>query len=137
MKFRVHHILCTSLYQGYGYSGPFCENMTKIINYLCQNPDEPLTLVTEPDAICANCPNLDPIDNGCSGDHNHVHIKDVELLNVLGLEEGAQYSYRQLLTEGIAKFTKEVFEKSCSNCAWYHQGLCNHEDFIAGAKRML
>ena len=25
-KFRVHHILCTVLYRGEGYSGTFCDN---------------------------------------------------------------------------------------------------------------
>lgn len=28
-KFRVHHILCTVLYRGEGYSGTFCDNMTE------------------------------------------------------------------------------------------------------------
>lgn len=28
-KFRVHHILCTVLYRGEGYSGTFCDNMTQ------------------------------------------------------------------------------------------------------------
>lgn len=51
-KFRVHHIMCTNLYKGYGYSGPFCENMTKMVSWLNENQDEPLLLVTHPDEIC-------------------------------------------------------------------------------------
>lgn len=31
--FRVHHILCTALYTGLGYSGDFCENMTAITSF--------------------------------------------------------------------------------------------------------
>ena len=33
-KFRGHHIVCTSLYEGKGYSGAFCENMTAVVERL-------------------------------------------------------------------------------------------------------
>ena len=33
-KFRVHHILCTVLYRGEGYSGTFCDNMTQKVQEL-------------------------------------------------------------------------------------------------------
>ena len=56
-KFRGHHIVCTSLYEGKGYSGAFCENMTAVVERLRKDPDEELLLVAEPDMICANCPN--------------------------------------------------------------------------------
>ena len=55
-NFRVHHIMCTNLYQGYGYSGAFCENMTEMVTWLKSNPDEKLLLVTDPDEICKKCP---------------------------------------------------------------------------------
>ena len=56
--FRVHHIMCTNLYQGYGYSGAFCQNMTKMVTWLKDHADEPLLLVSDPDEICKKCPNL-------------------------------------------------------------------------------
>ena len=52
-KFRVHHILCTVLYRGEGYSGTFCDNMTQKVRELKADPEEPLMLVTDPDMICA------------------------------------------------------------------------------------
>ncbi len=55
--FRVHHILCTSLYEGKGYSGAFCENMSSVVERLRANPEEELVPVAEPDVICAGCPN--------------------------------------------------------------------------------
>ena len=48
-KFRGHHIVCTSLYEGKGYSGAFCENMTAVVERLRKDPDEELFLVAEPD----------------------------------------------------------------------------------------
>ena len=39
-RFRVHHIMCTDLYQGYGYSGAFCENMTEMVTWLKEHADE-------------------------------------------------------------------------------------------------
>ena len=61
-KFRVHHILCTVLYRGEGYSGTFCDNMTEKVRELKADPEEPLMLVTDPDMICARCPNRTPGD---------------------------------------------------------------------------
>lgn len=127
-KFRVHHIMCTNLYKGYGYSGDFCENMTKMVEWLCNNPDEPLLLVTNPDDICAKCPNL--INNKyCENEQNHVHLKDKELLLALHLEEGKTYTYSFLKSQAKKYLSKEIFEKSCSNCKWYKEGLCKYEDF--------
>ena len=88
-KFRVHHILCTVLYRGEGYSGTFCDNMTEKAD-----PEEPLMLVTDPDMICARCPNRTPGDT-CVDDKNHVKSKDLELLELFGLKENQLY-YRQL-----------------------------------------
>ena len=80
-KFRVHHIMCTNLYKGYGYSGPFCENMTKMVSWLNENQDEPLLLVTHPDEICKKCPNL--VDGRyCVDITNHVQKKDEKLLAI-------------------------------------------------------
>lgn len=127
-KFRVHHIMCTNLYQGYGYSGAFCENMTRMVQWLNNNPNEPLMLITNADDICASCPNL--VDNKyCEDENNHVHLKDSELLLALQLEEGMTYTYSYLKSQAKIFLSKEIFEKSCSNCKWYKQGLCRYEDF--------
>ena len=77
-KFRVHHILCTVLYRGEGYSGTFCDNMTQKVRELKADQEEPLMLVTDPDMICTRCPNRTP-DDTCVDDKNHVKSKDLEL----------------------------------------------------------
>lgn len=128
MKFRVHHIMCTNLYRGLGYDGDFCRNMTQKVTLLRNQPDTLLTLVAEPDAICANCPNLKNNDYCANGD-NHVCEKDRALLAPLHLQEKKQYSYRQLMEHGAKYLTKEIFEESCCSCNWYKQGVCRYEDF--------
>ena len=125
-KFRVHHIMCTNLYQGYGYSGAFCENMTEMVTWLKSNPDEKLLLVTDPDEICKKCPNLkDGIH--CVDATNHVKTKDLLLLEPLHLTEGEAYSYSEMSEHGRLYLTKELFTKSCRNCQWYKEGLCTYE----------
>lgn len=128
MNFRVHHILCTQLYRGLGYSGSFCENMTEKVLFLRNNSDYKLTLVTHPDEICNKCPNLKDGDYCTNGD-NHVHIKDSLLLEPLHLIEGHEYSYNELLCHSKKYLTKEVFTDSCKNCDWYKKGVCKYEDF--------
>lgn len=132
-KFRVHHILCTSLYEGKGYSGTFCENMTAIVEWLQSHRDEPLELVAEPDMICAGCPNRTAA-NECEQDDNHVAKKDRLLLTVLGLEEGGSYTYRELCERTLDKMTEKAFLESCGGCYWRKQGLCRYENLVAQLK---
>lgn len=134
-KFRIHHILCTSLYEGKGYSSTFCENMSSIVEYLHHHPDEKLTLVAEPDIICANCPNRTEADT-CSQDLNHVVEKDRGILKYIDLTEGAAYSYRELCRQMLLQITPELFEEICGSCAWKKQGLCRYEDLISHLSEM-
>ncbi len=127
MRFRVHHIICTSLYKGLGYSGSFCENMTKKVTWLRENPNSPLMLITQADDICAGCPNLKE-GKYCETPENHAHIRDTELLPVFHLEENKEYTYRELLEARDMFLTKEEFTKSCGTCNWYKEGICRFED---------
>ena len=94
-KFRGHHIVCTSLYEGKGYSGAFCENMTAVVERLRKDPDEELLLVAEPDMICANCPNRTET-NECVHNHNRVVNTDRRVIEFFGLEENRVYTYREM-----------------------------------------
>ncbi len=128
--FRAHHIICTSLYEGKGYSGAFCENMTAIVNRLRSNPDETMVLVAKPDMICANCPNRTE-DGKCTENDNHVVEKDRFVMSRLKLQEGAVYSYRKMCRQARTYMTEEVFMENCGTCDWRAQGLCRYEDLIA------
>ncbi len=126
--FRVHHILCTNLYRGLGYDGDFCINMTKVVSTLKENPNQKLRLLSEPDWICGNCPNLTE-KKTCRDDSNHVKIKDQKLFAPLRLKEGGIYTFQELREHAKKYLSQEAFEESCKNCKWYLEGICKYEDF--------
>lgn len=128
-KFRAHHILCTALYEGKGYSGDFCDNMSQVVDYLREHADEKLQLVAEPDIICEDCPNRQE-DNTCSQDTNHVVVKDRWILKMLGFKEGGIYTYRQMCQQAREKITEAVFLESCGKCKWRAQGLCQYTNLL-------
>ena len=139
MKLRVHHLFCSALYIGKGYSEDFCKNMNSVVRKLwAENPhdenipqneqkedDEKVELVICPDCICKECPNL--TETGCSLDDNNVVSKDEKLAKRLGLEINRGYSVSELLHRTAVNMTEEIFETSCHNCEWYQEGLCSYE----------
>lgn len=148
MRLRVHHLLCSALYVGKGYSEAFCENMQKVVTWLwgplsgleeeagegesesilCEGEKREIRLITEPDNICKACPNLG--DNGCKLDDDHVVSKDAALAQALGLETECVYPAAELLHIVSSNLTAEIFEDSCHNCDWYKQGLCRYEQLV-------
>ncbi|MCM1175350.1 MAG: DUF1284 domain-containing protein [Blautia sp.] len=149
MRLRVHHLLCSALYVGRGYSEAFCENMQRVAGWLweplsetekdrgmqgepeyilCEGEQREVRLVTGPDNICRECPNL--ADNGCRLDRNNVVSKDAALAQALGLETGRVYRVPELLHIVGRNLTAEIFEGSCQNCEWYRKGLCRYEPLM-------
>ena len=126
---RVHHLLCTGLFSGHGYSPEYTEHLTRVIATFKNH--EYISLTTNCDTVCSVCPKRkhDGTDFICADDDNYVHIKDTLLLEPLGLEEGKPYKVSELKKILDTKLTKEVFDKSCSNCPWYKQGYCTFEDW--------
>ena len=135
-KFRGHHIVCTSLYEGKGYSGAFCENMTAVVERLRKDPDEELLLVAEPDMICANCPNRTET-NECVHNHNRVVNKDRRVIEFFGLEENRVYTYREMCRHARAAMNMDFFMENCGKCDWLKQGLCKYEDLLAQLDRCI
>ncbi len=133
--FRVHHILCTSLYEGKGYSGAFCENMSSVVERLRANPEEELVPVAEPDVICAGCPNRTE-QGECAQNQNSVVEKDRFLAEQLGISTGRVSTYRELCRQAAGKMTREIFARSCETCDWHRQGLCRYEALTAQLKRI-
>lgn len=130
MRLRVHHLFCSALYVGKGYSEAFCQNMQKAVQWLWnpaagENEERKAELVLEPDSICAVCPNQK--GRGCILDDNHVVSKDAKLAQALGLAIDHTYSVSDLLGQVAQKLTKEIFETSCNQCEWYRMGLCSYE----------
>lgn len=126
MKLRVHHLFCSALYGGKGYSEDFCRNMDAIVHRLWdeESAAQEIELMIQPDCICRECPNL--TKDGCSMDDNHVVSKDMQLAEKLKLEINHRYTVTELLRQVAENMTEEIFETSCSNCEWY-QILCRYE----------
>lgn len=153
MRLRVHHLFCSALYVGKGYSEAFCRNMQKVVTWLweplsgpeeekrqrepgdilCEGEKREIRLITEPDEICRACPNLG--DEGCKLDDDHVVSKDAALAQALGLEAGRVYPVAELLHTVSSNLTAEIFENSCHNCDWYAQGLCRYEQLAEKYRR--
>lgn len=136
LRLRVHHLLCIPLYQGYGYGGDFCENMESVIRRLAGCPDTALRAVCGPDMICAGCPNL-TARGACRTSGKNVDEKDRSLADQLGIREGGQYTYRQLLLRARQKLTEQIFDASCRNCEWYAGGLCSYQKWRAGLEESI
>lgn len=133
---RVHHLLCIPLFVGEGYSDSFSVNMRRQIGFLDAAPETEVTLVCEPDGICAGCPNLQP-DHTCGSDRNHVELKDRELAQMLGIVPGKTAAWRALLAEAKEHLTQEMFDASCGNCQWYQAGLCTFQKWKKGLAKHL
>lgn len=163
MRLRVHHLLCSALYVGKGYSAAFCGNMQKVVTWLweplsagpcgplsgpeegavegepeailCEGEKREIRLITEPDDICRECPNLG--DNGCKLDDDNVVSKDTALAQALGLETERTYLAAELLHTVSSNLTAEIFENSCHNCDWYKQGVCRYEQLAERYRKCL
>lgn len=159
MRLRVHHLLCSALYVGEGYSDAFCENMQKVVQQLWEEPG-----TGQPEKACDGDENggrrkqgeaesglhegkerkveltagPDIIcsacpnlgEKGCKLDDNHVVSKDEALAQTLGLKTERTYLVSELLRIVGNSLTAELFEDSCHNCEWYAQGLCHYDKLM-------
>ena len=130
MRLRVHHLLCSALYAGRGYSEAFCENMQHVVEWLwnssyAQKKERKVMLVSGPDQVCSACPNLTA--DGCSLEDDQVVGKDIRLAQALQLETQKVYAVSGLLAQVSQNLTEDIFETSCKKCDWYEMGLCDYE----------
>ncbi len=122
IELRPHHILCFQSYIGKGYSSDFTDNMDYIVSKLRKNPKEKLRLVDGLDHICGPCPKNMGVK--CEDQEKVLHI-DSQVMENLGLDFGV-YSYEYLVDTLYRKLSKTKFDKICSTCQWYKQGMCKN-----------
>ncbi|MCD7858926.1 MAG: DUF1284 domain-containing protein [Firmicutes bacterium] len=128
MPLRAHHLLCTVLFVGAGYSPAFTENMSRAVARL--HAGQPVRLAQEPDAICAACPNRLP-DGACALDADApIASTDQRLLERLRLRSDACYAPQELFALVKARLTAADFEELCANCRWYRAGYCSYEKYM-------
>ncbi len=145
MELRAHHLICMPMYSGHGYSGTFCEHMSRTIEKI-RTTDEPIRVLASPDEVCICCPNLLPAvpeEESTRKEKPETELpghqcryceheektsrKDQRLMEELRLECGQTYSQAEIRQHLDECFTEEVFEISCGKCSWREQGLCSFE----------
>ena len=124
MRIRAHNLLCIQGFVGKGYSPEFVANMTAVIDEL--EPDTAVTLLTEPDVLCAACPNLK--DTGCGlhglGSELGIASQDRDVLARLGLEDGAVASWSDILDRIRKNVAPDDLDEICGSCPWLPLGVC-------------
>jgi len=103
LEIRPHHLMCITCFHG-GQSNPAPiaeDNCIEAALIFCRNPTVPVRLVQGPCMICPPCPHYHPASGKCIGGHSmslRDELKDLDVLQRLGLEYGAVLPAQKLLT---------------------------------------
>lgn len=144
LPLRAHHLLCSVLYQGKGYSDEFTKNMTMIVDRL-RDSDTLLSIQNKLDNICGSCPNL-CLDGQCAldfekkqleninknnKDKEYTQIKDLDsfICDSFSISMNEPKKAKDLFKIIESTITKDIFDTCCQNCRWYKQGLCSYEEY--------
>jgi hypothetical protein len=104
-----------------GYSEKFTQEMSKIINYLKQNPNEKIKFITKCDVVCKACPNK--CKNLCINE-KFISVLDRNTIKFYNLDLKRLYSFMEIKNNFYKDFNKIKFKKICSECEWYKIGVC-------------
>ena len=126
INLRAHHLLCTVLFEGKGYSDGFTDNMTSIVNLLLEK-DNYIILKKSKDIICGDCPNL-KCDGGCLLD-DKIPDLDGLVLNFFELKPGEKYLSKDVYKKISDTITPDFFELCCDECRWKKMGICSYEKY--------
>ncbi len=121
MKLRGHHLFCTALFSGHGYSESFTQKMTQLIKAL--KAGETLTVFAGADEVCSACPNR-TAENGCALSTEDVEKRDQAALRVLQLLPGEKLTWEQAKSL-LSLLNEEEFQAVCGGCRWQKEGLCS------------
>ncbi|NLN76593.1 MAG: DUF1284 domain-containing protein [Armatimonadetes bacterium] len=109
---RPHHLMCLMCHYGLGdIENPLnVDNLHEVLVKMRDNPDIPVTLSEGCCMICDPCPAYDPEKHLCHWIYTRDQLKDLRVLQKLGLKPGDTLKARELLdmlTEKI-KTTGEI-----------------------------
>ena len=125
LRIRAHHLLCILGFRGLGYSQEFIVRMGKVVEELSSNSTIPITIIAECDVICTSCPHhkgnkcLKKVDSEWK-----VENRDLEVLQRLGFEVGAQMPAGEAWTRIRGKLTVKDVAEICQGCEWLELGYC-------------
>lgn len=123
MKLRGHHLFCTALFSGYGYSASFTQKMLETVNKL--ESGETAELQARADDLCAACPHK-LSTGGCALGTEDVLRRDRAAFHVLGVSVGQNVSGAEAARR-LLNLTEEAFQQVCGGCRWQEEGLCSWE----------
>lgn len=121
ITFRPHHFLCTLGFQGKGYSAPFVENYTQIVEALQKDEALPIQVVAEKDSICMACPHQSL--RGCATEEK-IEALDSRHSHILNLKPGDVLSWKEAQERLKENMTLEKFHHACAGCQWKALGVC-------------
>lgn len=126
VRLRGHTLLCLQGFRGEGYSLRFTENLAAIHQTLSANPDQPVELVEEPDAVCGACPHRALTGCALNGQESEpsMQAQDRHVLRLLGLEAGRVVRWRDVLERIRALVTGSDLPGICGQCRWLPFGYC-------------
>lgn len=128
---RAHHLLCSVLFEGKGYSRTFTENMTAIVEKL-KEPDCVIMLQKEKDLICTDCPNLQE-DESCGLDKG-IHNLDQAVLDFFQLTTKDRLYSKEIFQKIDGTMTEEFFNLCCGDCRWKKIGICSYPKYMKNIK---
>ncbi len=125
LRIRGHHLLCMLGFRGEGYSGPFVDNMRRVVDAFFGKPHPLVRVVAEPDVICTPCPHL---REGCctaeDGADGKTRSMDAAVLAAMGLQPGTLAASRTLLDLVRRHVDDETQARICTGCRWLPKGFC-------------
>ena len=110
LRVRPHHLLCITCSHGSTLQGHPADreedNQHEILDAVRRDPEVPITLVAGCCTVCPPCPSYDPERNLCEGANGTMMLrdqkKDLDVLQLLGLEYGVTMPARELLARIFA-----------------------------------
>lgn len=126
LRLRGHTLLCLQGFRGEGYSPEFTGNLAAIHRSLNENPDHPVELAEEPDAVCGACPHRMPAGCTLNGDGSEagMQAQDRHVLARLGLKAGSVVRWRDVLDRIRVSITGSDLPAICGQCRWLPLGYC-------------
>ncbi len=125
LTIRAHHLLCVLGFRGLGYSQEFIATMEKVVRRMRSDSAFPIIVVAGCDIICASCPHnkgskcLKEADS-----ERKVEGQDLEVLNRLGFELGAQITAGNVWARIKERLTPKDVTEICRGCEWLGLGHC-------------
>ncbi len=142
LRLRPHHLMCMACFHaGRKDLAPIEEdNLFEAIDVVQRNPDIPILLVRGCCMICPPCSSYDPATNLCvsaQGMSLRDQKKDLDLLQRLGLEYGAQLPARELFRRLFAaiRSTREICGYTDGQARAWEWSVCGGPDGSPGYAR--